>query len=176
MAVRHARANEFDQLREIRLASLAMDPKAFGGTHAHEASLQSDWWTNWASKSELGTSQRTFVLEARDGSWLGLALVRLDDETEHAAVLNAMWVAPEARGRRAAGMLCDSCAAWATAHGCRELKLTIMVGNHSARRAYEAADFAVCGETTWERDGEVLDQFVMVRSLKPEGAADPDAA
>jgi RimJ/RimL family protein N-acetyltransferase len=174
--VRHVRADESDRLRAIRLASLAANPEAFGGTHAHAASLPSDWWTNWASKSELGATQRTFVLEARDGSWLGLALVRLDDEAEHAAVLNAMWVAPEARGRRAAAMLCDSCAGWAAAHDCRELTLTIMIGNHSARRAYEAAGFAVCGEATWERDGEILDQFVMTRPLNREGGADPDSA
>jgi RimJ/RimL family protein N-acetyltransferase len=175
MRVRHVGADESEHLREIRLASLETDPHAFGGTHAHEAGLRWDWWTNWASKSELGTSQRTFVLEARDGSWLGLALVRLDDETENAAVLNAMWVVPEARGRGAAGMLCEACATWAAAHGCRELTLTIMVENHTARHAYEAADFAVCGEATWERDGEILDQFVMARSLNPQGDAYPDS-
>jgi hypothetical protein len=39
------------------------------------------------------------------------------------------------------------------------------VDNDAARRAYESAGFAVCGETTWVRDGRTLDEFVMARSL-----------
>ena len=76
-----------------------------------------------------------------------------------------MWVAPEARGRGAAGLLCEACAAWAALRGCRELTLTVVVENDAARRAYEAAGFAACGETTWMRDGRTLHEFVMVRSL-----------
>jgi predicted GNAT family acetyltransferase len=103
------------------------------------------------------------VLEADDGRWLALA--RLDDEKPGSAILNAMWVAPEARGRRAARLLCEACAAWAAERGCRELTLTVVVDNDAARRAYESAGFAVCGETTWVRDGRTLDEFVMARSL-----------
>jgi RimJ/RimL family protein N-acetyltransferase len=94
-----------------------------------------------------------------------LALVRLDDEKPGSAVLNGMWVAPVARGRHAAGLLCDACAAWAAARACRELTLAVVIGNDAARRAYEAAGFAICGETTWSRDGRVLDEYVMVRPL-----------
>jgi RimJ/RimL family protein N-acetyltransferase len=134
MRVRHALAHEHDVLRQLRLASLAEDPEAFGGTYARAVSQPSEWWERWAAQSELGSSQRTFVLEADDGRWMGLALVRLDDERSDAAVLNAMWVAPEARGRGAAGLLCEACAAWAASRGCRELTLTVVVENDAARR------------------------------------------
>jgi RimJ/RimL family protein N-acetyltransferase len=40
-----------------------------------------------------------------------------------------------------------------------------VVDNHAARRAYEAAGFAICGEATWSSDGRTLDEFVMSRSL-----------
>jgi len=163
--VRHALASEHAGLRELRLASLASDPEGFGGTYAQAVSQPSEWWERWAAQSELGTSQRTFVLEADDGRWVGLALVHLDDERPGAAVLNAMWVAPEARGRGGAGILCEACAAWAASRGCRGLTLTVVIENDAARRAYEAAGFAVCGETTWVRDGRTLDEFVMLRSL-----------
>jgi RimJ/RimL family protein N-acetyltransferase len=158
-------SSEHDRLREIRLRSLATDPQAFAGTYAHALSHPSDWWEQWAEQSELGYSQRTFVLENIDSEWLGMALVRIDDEGADRAVLNAMWVAPEVRGQGAAGLLCDACVAWAAKRECRELTLTVVVDNRTARRAYEAAGFAVCGETTWTSDGRTLDELVMVRSL-----------
>jgi RimJ/RimL family protein N-acetyltransferase len=76
-----------------------------------------------------------------------------------------MWVAPEARGQHAATILCDACAAWAAEQRCAQLMLTVVVGNHRARRAFEVAGFAVCGETTRSYDGRTLDEVVMVRSL-----------
>jgi RimJ/RimL family protein N-acetyltransferase len=165
LRVRHALASEHDQLREIRLRSLANDPQAFAGTYAHALSQPSEWWERWAEQSELGDSQRTFVLEGDDGRWMGLALVRLADERPGNAVLNAMWVAPQARGRDAAGNLCEACAAWAAARGCRELTLTVVVDNRAARRAYEAAGFVVCGQTAWTGDGRTLEELMMVRSV-----------
>lgn len=165
LRVRHALSSEHDRLREIRLRSLAADPQAFAGTHAHALSQPSEWWEWWAEQSERGDGQRTFVLEHDAGRWIGLALVRLDDERSDCAVLNAMWVAPESRGQGAAGLLCEACAAWAAARACRELTLTVVADNHAARRAYQAAGFAVCGETTWTGDGRTLDELVMVRSL-----------
>jgi RimJ/RimL family protein N-acetyltransferase len=165
LRVRHAVTAEHDQLREVRLSSLASDPQAFAGTYAQALSHPPQWWERWAEQSERGDSQRTFVLEGDHGQWMGLALVRLDEERSGCAVLNAMWVAPETRRRGAAGLLCDACAAWAAARGCRELALTVVVDNHAARRAFEAAGFAVCGERTWTGDGRTLEELVMVRSL-----------
>ena len=93
-----------------------------------------------------------------------MALVRLDDEAPDSAVLNAMWVAPEARGRRMARLLCEACGVWAAERGCRELRLAVVVDNDAARRAYESAGFAVRGRGTWVGDGRTLDEFVMSRS------------
>lgn len=163
--VRHALTGEHEQIRAIRLRSLATDPEAFAGTYAHALSLPPEWWHRWAEQSELGDSQRTFVLEGDDGRWMGMVLVRLDDERSGCAVLNAMWVAPEIRGRGAAGLLCEACAAWASARGCRELTLAVVADNHGAQRAYETAGFAVSGQTTWSGDGRTLEELVMVRSL-----------
>lgn len=171
--VRHVRAGEHGPLRRLRLWSLATDPGAFGSTYARVAARPAQWWEQWAAQSEIGTSQRTFILDDHD-SWLGMALVRLDDEEPGSAILNAMWVAPRARGRRAAALLCDACAAWATDRGCRELRLAVVVGNDAARRAYEAAGFAICGQTTWSRDGRVLDEFVMARPLQAARPSRPE--
>jgi RimJ/RimL family protein N-acetyltransferase len=97
--------------------------------------------------------------------WHGLALVRLDDDHPDSAVLTAMWVSPQARGRRAATALCDACASWALDRGAQELTLIVVVGNNAARRAYEVAGFAITQETTWSRDGRALDVHAMSRLL-----------
>jgi RimJ/RimL family protein N-acetyltransferase len=163
--VRHVRVAEQALLRDLRLASLATDPDAFGSTYARDAARPAEWWEQWAVESETGTSQRTFVLLADDDRWLGLALVRLDDERPGSAMLYGMWVAPEVRGRRGAGVLCDACATWAAEHGCAELTLEVVVDNDAARRAYEAASFIITGNATWSHDGRTLDEFVMMRAL-----------
>jgi RimJ/RimL family protein N-acetyltransferase len=165
LSVRHVRTGEHDRLRQIRIAALEADPDAFGSTLAREVAHPAESWIQRAQRSEAGDTQRTFVLVDADDSWHGLALARLDDETPGTAVLNAMWVGPGARGQRGARALCDACAEWATQRGCSELTLTVVIENHPARRAYEAAGFVVCGQTTWSRGGEVLDEFVMSRRL-----------
>jgi ribosomal protein S18 acetylase RimI-like enzyme len=169
--VRHVRAAEWDRLRALRLASLAADPGAFGSTYAREDGQDPSWWRAWAARSDDGTTQRTYLVVGEDDRWHGLALVRLDDDDPAAAVLNAMWVEPAARGRGLAGVLCDACATWATERGCHELTLQVVVDNDAALRAYQAAGFSVRGRSTWSRDGRTLDELDMVRPL--HGPAGP---
>ena len=114
-----------------------------------------------------GKTQRTFVLVSDDDRWHGLALARLDDEQPGAALINAMWVRPSARGQRGARALGDACAGWAEQRGCSEIRLHVVVDNQSARRAYENAGFRVCGRAPRPRDGERLDELVMSRRLHP---------
>jgi RimJ/RimL family protein N-acetyltransferase len=160
LTIRFARADEHDRLRALRLTSLAADPGAFRATYARDVAQPPGWWRRWAARSQEGTSQRTFVVADAQDRWLGLALVRRDDDRPGAAVLNAMWVAPDARRRGAAGALCDACAAWAAERGLGELTLTVLAENAAARRVYEAAGFAVRGTTTASRP-----ELLMARPL-----------
>jgi RimJ/RimL family protein N-acetyltransferase len=163
--VRHVVASEAGRLREIRLASLAADPHAFGGTYDGDAAKPASWWEWWAEQSTKGHEQRTFVVVDGEDRWLGIALVRADDDAPGEAVLNAMWVAPEARRHGAARALCDACAAWAAQHAFRALNAAVVVGNDAARRAYEAAGFAFSHATTWTGDGRTLEELILTRAL-----------
>jgi len=165
LRLRHVVAGEQARLRELRLRSLASNPEAFGSTHARDSARAPEWWERWATQSEDGTTQRTFVLVDEDDRWLGLALARIDDERPRSATLNAMWVSPEARGRRAGVLLCEACATWASDRGLDELTLTVVVGNEPALRSYEAAGFAILGQRRWSHDGRALDELVMSRPL-----------
>jgi len=158
-------AEEHVPLRELRLASLASDPQAFGSTHARERAQTQAYWRRWAAQSEDGTTERTFVLLGDEDRWLGLALVRIDHDRPGTAVLGAMWVSPAARGRGGSGVLCEACVAWTIERGMSELTLTVVVDNERARHAYEAAGFAICDRTTWSEYGRTLEEYVMSRSL-----------
>jgi RimJ/RimL family protein N-acetyltransferase len=149
--VRHVIGSESARLRELRLAALARDAAAFGGTYARVAGRPPSWWERWARESGEGEVQRTFVVVDDEDRWLGLALVRADGESPGDAVLNGTWVTPEARRRGAARALCDACAAWAAERGYRALNLAVMADNRPARRAYAAAGFV-----EWRRGGEEL--------------------
>jgi GNAT superfamily N-acetyltransferase len=148
MRLRHVLAHEGDRFKAIRLQALRQDPQGFSGTYEREVTLPDDWWTSRAALSEDGDQQRLFVVVDDEDRWLGLALARDDAGT---AVLNAMWVAPEARGLGAAKALCDACAGWAKAHGFDALHVGVFPDNEGARRMYESAGFV-----SHRRDGAEL--------------------
>jgi ribosomal protein S18 acetylase RimI-like enzyme len=156
MRVRHVRAHEADRLRDIRLLALKTDPSAYGSTYERELDHPPSWWAYGASRSDEGV-QRYFVVEEEE-AWLGLALVREDDEAPGDAVINAMWVAPEARGRGAGRMLCDACVTWAAEHGLPVVRLSAKVFNGPAISLYESCGFV--------REGIVEDEYVFARRLR----------
>ena len=163
--IEHVRAGDADRLRALRLASLRADPGAFGATYESDAARPASWWERGAALSDAGVEQRTFVVVGENRRWLGMALVRPDEGSE--AVLNAMWVAPEARGRGAARALCDACARWAAERGFRALNAAIVRSNDAALRAYTAAGFVVSHESTYSGHGRTLEELILRRSLAP---------
>ena len=153
LVVRWARRGEGARLREIRLASLGADPAAFGSSVEREEGRPSSWWASRAELSEAGVEQRTFVAVDDADRWVGLALVRRDEERPGVAVINAMWVAPEGRGRGAGVALCDACVAWARSRGFALVELAVIADNAPALRAYRAAGFEVTGAEHTLDDG-----------------------
>lgn len=166
MRVRHVIGSETARLRELRLASLAADPHAFGGTYEDEAARPASWFERWAERSEDGSEQRTYVVVDADDRWLGLALVRADDEAPGDAVINAMWVAPEARGRGASRALCEACVGWASAHDFRAITVAVVVGNDAAQSAYEALGFTASHTITWTGGGRSLEELILTRPTR----------
>src|SRR4051812_16488826 len=133
MKVRPVQPSEGARLRELRLASLEADPDAFGATYARDAARPAAFWDDAAAASGAGGSQRTYVGTDDDDTWLALALVRRDDERPDEAVVNAMWVAPAARGRGLGRALCEACLAWAAGRGLPRVRIHVFAGNPAAR-------------------------------------------
>jgi RimJ/RimL family protein N-acetyltransferase len=164
LRVRHVVSRDQALLRNLRLASLVADPDAFGSSYDHESTQSDAWWAAWAAASDVGTTQRAFVLVDDDDRALGLLQVSVDGQRP-AAALNAMWVSPEVRGGGAATLLCEAGAAWAAERGLNELVLTVVRDNTSALRAYRAAGFVIRGQITRARDGQPFEEFVMSRAV-----------
>jgi GNAT superfamily N-acetyltransferase len=155
--VDHVRASDAERMKALRLRALREDPQGFSSTYERELALPEDWWTSRAALSDAGEVQRMYVA-VEDDRWVGMALARDDDGT---AVLNAMWVAPEGRGRGAARALCDACAEWARTRGFDVLEVGVFGDNAPARRMYEAAGF-----TPDRQEGRIL---ILRRTLERAG-------
>ncbi|WP_344422627.1 GNAT family N-acetyltransferase [Amycolatopsis minnesotensis] len=127
-------------LREVRLATLADAPSAFGSTYADEAAFgEADW------RGRL--TQRTYFLatDGPGGEPLGVAAGKRGDGEW---TLHSMWVAPAARGRGVAAKLIKAVTEEAVAHGAPKLVLQVAEANMGARRVYERHGFVATGE--WE--------------------------
>lgn len=152
------------------MRALESDPDAFGSTLERERARPDEQWEAWAAASEAGDEQRTFaIVDDRPGPgapFLGLAMVARDAEHAGGAVVYAMWVAPEARGRAAAPLLCRACARWAVEHDLRTLRLAVFADNRRARRAYANAGFSIEDRAVIRTgDGRVLEELRLVREL-----------
>jgi len=138
--VREVDADEWQVLRDVRLAALSEAPYAFGSTHAREAPFAEEQWRGRLSPER----SVTFFAEAADGmAPAGLAGVYIADG---AADLVSMWVRPAARGLGVGQALVGAAASWAKAREYDTLYLWVTETNTVARRLYERCGFTATGE------------------------------
>jgi ribosomal protein S18 acetylase RimI-like enzyme len=132
--------------RALRLRALAEDPDAFASTLGEEAAFDEAIWIARAKSNGEGVAT-SGVLAMCDGVPVGVAVgVRKGDLVE----LNALWVAPEARGQRAGQALVEAVCAWARAQGVECVELEVALTSHAAQSLYRKLGFepTPCPETT----------------------------
>ncbi len=139
--VRRLGALEADLLRDVRLRALCDAPMAFGSTLAREQGFAPETWERRAAESATGERQAIFIVEPAAGMASGV----IDSEDAAVAHLDAMWVAPDARGTGAGKALVDAVVAWATDRGAERLTTSVTEGNAAAAALYAAAAFADTG-------------------------------
>ena len=144
--VREATPDDWEPLRDVRLAALSDAPYAFASTYAREAAFTRETWRGRLS------SERSVTFFAReepddevpaDLTPAGLAGVYVADGV---ADLVSRWVRPAARGRGAGEALLEAAAAWARARDFGALFLWVTESNEPARRLYERCGFSPTGE------------------------------
>lgn len=148
--IRLVRADEYIDLREVRLKALAYAPHL--ADHLQKESAEpSTFWYDRTERGAAGTSMATFV--AVDGStFIGVADSFLP-EAGDTAEIGGMWVCPTARrsgiGRDLLEAVCD----WARTRGAARAGLWVRATNTPARLLYERSGFelartsGVAGET-----------------------------
>jgi GNAT superfamily N-acetyltransferase len=141
-----AGVDDTELVRDLRLAALADAPDAFCTDPAVEACWSAAEWQRWCS----GGPGATFLVRAAEGGAVGLVRAVPDAS---GCELEAMWVAPGARGGGAADLLVGAVVDWAAAAGAGPVHLEVIDGNHRARALYERHGFRPAGEPTCDGAG-----------------------
>jgi ribosomal protein S18 acetylase RimI-like enzyme len=131
--VRRLIAEEWELMRDIRLRALADTPAHFGSSLAREVAFTEQ---DWRGRFATGVSFIAF-----DGDKPVGLVGGMPGPAEWRLV--SMWVAPQARGRRVAGLLIDAVVAEAVRQGASTVVLDVLPGNSAAYRAYERHGFVV---------------------------------
>jgi ribosomal protein S18 acetylase RimI-like enzyme len=157
--VREITADDWELMRDVRLAALAEAPSAFGSTYAREADFTEERWRGRISERSV-----TFFAheETADAAPAGLAGVYVEDGE---AELVSMWVRPSARGLGVGAALVEAAAAWATTRDFGALFLWVTESNAPAVRLYERLGFTPTGERQPLPSDPALAEIRMSRKL-----------
>lgn len=165
MVVREGTQEDWELMRDVRLAALAEAPHAFGSTYAEESAFTEERW-----RSRFHERAATFFAHEEPAAGAGprltgaagLAGVYVEDGT---ANLVSVWVHPSARGLGAGVALIEAAAAWTRARGFGALFLWVTESNAPARRLYDQCGFTPTGERQPLPSDPALPEIRMVRTL-----------
>lgn len=147
-------------IRDIRLRSLADSPEAFTSSVQRESAYDEQRWR------ELAASGRWFV--ADDGGPVGVAVgVAGWSGDSSKRELVGMWVEPSHRRLGVASALFERVKTWASSEGATVLSLGVREGNGDALAAYLRMGLRPSGETMTEAGQPTKTIVVMECDLDP---------
>jgi ribosomal protein S18 acetylase RimI-like enzyme len=156
--VREVCEDDWELMREVRLAALEEAPYAFSSTYAREITFGEPQWRGRISERSVTFFARTDPLD----SPAGLAGVYVEDGV---ADLVSMWVRPGLRGLGVGEALVEASATWAKAHDFRALFLWVTQSNAAALRLYEQCGFVATGERQPLPSNPAVAEIRMSRAL-----------
>lgn len=137
--IRRVVPEEWEELRNLRLASLRDAPHAFGSTYDHEVGLGvADWLRR--------IGERAYFLAWDESRAVGMSCgtASFDGVTGERSLV-AMWVHPDVRGTRVAHDLVAAMLDWADRDGASVVRAWVTDGNERARRFYLRMGFTPTG-------------------------------
>jgi ribosomal protein S18 acetylase RimI-like enzyme len=159
---------DWQTLRDVRLAALADAPYAFWATLQDESRFGKGQWQSFLAAATWWTARR-------NGHVVGVVAVLRRSETPDEAELIAMWVAPDERRRGIAARMLQAACESVRAAGTLTLTLWVTEGNDAAKRLYESHGFQPTGERTdlphAAATGEERMQLRLSALSAPEGPA-----
>lgn len=151
VSVRRVTLEDLELLKRLRLAALADAPHAFCARLSDEEAMpESAWRARVASNAEGVQTVGFFAIV--DGAPRGMVVGVLDARRARTAELNALWVAPEGRGRGAARALVEAVCGWARGRGCDTVRLRVIDENAPALGLYLSCGFRKTGERRPQAD------------------------
>jgi ribosomal protein S18 acetylase RimI-like enzyme len=165
VGVRRVRADEWEELRALRVRALEESPDSFGSTAFEARRRDEAEWRAWATAGASSSTSAIFVAE-EGGRLAGLCGVFLHEGEPWIGQIVAMWVDPRHRGRRLAEELLDAASEWSADRGADELVLDVTETNEAARRLYGRAGFAETGTTVPLRSNPALLTVEMRKQLR----------
>jgi ribosomal protein S18 acetylase RimI-like enzyme len=142
MEIRATTADDWEALKEIRLAALLDAPTAFGVSHATAASYSDAQW-----RERAAGPHPEFLLAFRDGAAVGMIGGGVSSASKEYNLI-AMWVRPAHRGTGAAARLVAAIKASAAAQGHMRIVLDVAPENARAAAFYRRQGFVFLPE--WE--------------------------
>jgi GNAT superfamily N-acetyltransferase len=174
--VRRVRADEWERVRDLRIAAVT-DPNAaiaFLTTPEQERAHDEAHWRKRAADAASGDATAQLIAEA-EGDWVGTAtvLVRPAGTTDHTgrtvyhrrADVVGVFVRADHRGQGVIDALLDAAAGWTASLGLTRLTLDVHTQNTRAQAAYRRCGFVPTGVTFTSTIGPELE---MARSLSPQ--------
>jgi ribosomal protein S18 acetylase RimI-like enzyme len=164
IVVREITGDDWEQMRDVRLAALAEAPHAFGSSHAREVAFTEQQWRGRINERSVMFFARVDSADSVPAAPApaGLAGVYVEDGS---ANLVSMWVHPAARGLGVGKALVEAAAAWAKARDFGTLFLWVTESNTSARRLYDRCGFTPTGERQPLPSDPDLTEIWMSRTL-----------
>jgi GNAT superfamily N-acetyltransferase len=159
VTVREVGADQWEALRDVRLAALEEAPYAFGSSYAREAPFTREQWLGRLERPDAVTF---FARLADLAEPAGLAGALEEDGVVEVV---SMWVRPSARGHGVGAALVGAAADWAKARDRDTLHLWVTETNAPARLLYERCGFTPTGETQPLPSDPSLSEIQMRRRL-----------
>lgn len=141
IAVRRVRRKDWPALKALRLEALQDTPIAYCESYADAVREPDTTWQDRAARGAAGGP--AYQVLAWDGGRPVATATGFPEGGD--AVLAAVYVAPDLRGRGLLDRLVEQIADWARGQGARRLRLLVHETNLPAQRAYERLDFAMTG-------------------------------
>ena len=138
MTIKRITPDDWAVLRDLRLASLADAPGAFGQRYEEAGVTDERDWQATARASASG-DRRAWFIYWRGQEPVGLVQGRRRPPAD--CLLFSMWVAPAARRQGTGSALVQAVEDWGRGWGARRVVLWVIEGNDSAIRFYESIGF-----------------------------------
>lgn len=156
-------AEQWSELKELRLRALKDAPRAFGQTY-EEGAAQGE--SEWRARMKSGR----YLCVREGGKLVGmLCIVRQKGEkVQHVVNIYSVYVAPEARGKGVGKALMQRAIQEATDGSTVKIRLAVAADNEPALALYESMGFQKIADYKKELnvDGEYIDEIGMERFLQ----------